>query len=76
MSNVKVVRKWAVTVLNDGINTYFLSFCVYFYGLSSGTYSSCFVCNILSNEKMGLSFTVTAGSRQRSHSQVQVLRNS
>jgi hypothetical protein len=31
-----------------------------------------FLCNILPDERMGLSFTVAAGPRQRSHSQVRV----
>jgi hypothetical protein len=30
------------------------------------------LCNILSDERMGLSFTIAAGPRQRSHSQVRV----
>jgi hypothetical protein len=30
------------------------------------------LCNILSDERMGLSFTIAADPRQRSHSQVQV----
>jgi hypothetical protein len=30
MRDVNVVRKWAVTILSDGINKYFLSFCVVF----------------------------------------------
>jgi hypothetical protein len=34
------------------------------------------LCNILSDKRMGLSFTVAAGPRQHSHSPVQVPRNS
>jgi hypothetical protein len=34
------------------------------------------LCNILSDEMMGLSFTIAAGPRQRSHSQVRVTRDS
>jgi hypothetical protein len=34
------------------------------------------LCNILSDERMGLSFTITAGPHQRSHFQVRVPRNS
>jgi hypothetical protein len=34
------------------------------------------LCNILSNERMCLSFTIVAGPRQRSHSQVRVPRDS
>jgi hypothetical protein len=34
------------------------------------------LCNILSDERMGLSFTIAIGPRQRSHSQVRVLRDS
>jgi hypothetical protein len=30
------------------------------------------LCNILSDERMGLSFTIAAGPRQRSHSQIRV----
>jgi hypothetical protein len=33
------------------------------------------LCNILSHERMGLSFTIAAGPRQRSHSQAQVPRD-
>jgi hypothetical protein len=36
-SDVNVVRKRAGTILRDGINEYYLSFCVFFYGISSGT---------------------------------------
>jgi hypothetical protein len=35
-----------------------------------------FLCNILSDERMGLSFTIAAGLRQRSYSQVRVPRDS
>jgi hypothetical protein len=28
MSDVNIVPKWVVTILNDGINKYILSFCV------------------------------------------------
>jgi hypothetical protein len=31
------------------------------------------LCNVLSDDRMGLSFTIAAGTRQRSHSQVRVL---
>jgi hypothetical protein len=34
------------------------------------------LCKILSDERMGLSFTIPAGPRQRSHSRVRVLRDS
>jgi hypothetical protein len=34
------------------------------------------LCNILSDEKMGLSFTIAAGTRQRSHSRVRLPRDS
>jgi hypothetical protein len=34
------------------------------------------LCNILSDERIGLSFTITAGPRQRIHSQVRVPRDS
>jgi hypothetical protein len=34
------------------------------------------LCNILPDKRMGLSFTIAAGSRQRSHSQVRVSRDS
>jgi hypothetical protein len=34
------------------------------------------LCNILSNKGMGLSFTIAAGPRQCSHSQVRVQRDS
>jgi hypothetical protein len=34
------------------------------------------ICNILSDERMGLSFTIAAGPRQRSHSQVRTPRDS
>jgi hypothetical protein len=34
------------------------------------------LCNILSDEMMGLSFTIVVGPRQRSYSQVRVLRDS
>jgi hypothetical protein len=47
----------------------------YFFQLNICGYSP-YVCNILSDERMGLSFTITAGPRQRSHSQVQVTRDS
>jgi hypothetical protein len=33
------------------------------------------LCNIFSDERMGLSFTIAAGPRQRSHVQVRVLRD-
>jgi hypothetical protein len=33
-------------------------------------------CNILSDETMGQSFTIAAGPRQRSHSQIQIPRTS
>jgi hypothetical protein len=33
----KQCSKWAGTVLNVGINNYFIIFFEYFYGLSSGT---------------------------------------
>jgi hypothetical protein len=36
------------------------------------TWQSLSLRNILSNERMGLSFKIAAGHRQRSHSQVQV----
>jgi hypothetical protein len=35
-----------------------------------------FLCNILSYERMDLSFTIAAGPRQGSHSRVRVPRNS
>jgi hypothetical protein len=34
------------------------------------------MCNILSEERMGLSFTIAADPRQRSHSEVRVQRDS
>jgi hypothetical protein len=43
---------------------------------SNWTLAVIVLCNILSHERMGLSFTIAAGPCQRSHSQVRVPRDS
>jgi hypothetical protein len=44
--------------------------------LSTEPLQSHSLCNILSDERMGLSFTIAAGPRQRCHSRVRVPRDS
>jgi hypothetical protein len=47
-----------------------------FFQLNTCGHSSYVIVLILSDERMGLSFTVAAGPRQRTHSQVRVTRDS
>jgi hypothetical protein len=46
------------------------------YFFSTEHLRSQFFCNILSDKRMGLSFTIADGPRQRSHSRVRVLQDS